>query len=206
MTQSGPAVDAVDHAGRKARRFQQLERDVHRERAAFGRFYDHGIAGRHCVGQEPERDHPGKIEGRDDGRHADRLADHQLVNARRDVFGDGALHQGRNTARDFHVFDSALHLAFGLAERLAVLVGDRARQLVDVLFEQPFELEQVLHALNGRDAPPGIRRRDGSFSRLIDYGWRRQRDFGDRFAGSRVDDGLIIVRRRFLPCAVNVIG
>ena len=67
---------------------------------------------------------PGKLNGvmtRDD---ADRLADHQLVDARGDVLEVAAHHQRRDAGGDLDVLDAALQLAFGLGERLAALLRD----------------------------------------------------------------------------------
>ena len=77
------------------------------------------------VGQEPERDHAGEVERRDGRDDADRLADHQLVDARGDVLEVAAHHQRRDAGGDFDVLDAALQLAFGLGERLAALLRDQ---------------------------------------------------------------------------------
>ena len=47
----------------------------------------------------------GKVERRDDGAHAERLADHHFVDAGGDVFGVVALHQDRGAAGDLDVLD-----------------------------------------------------------------------------------------------------
>ncbi len=79
---------------------------------------------------------------RHDGRdHAERLADHHFVDARRDVLVVDALHQRRNAAGDLDVLDGAPHFGDALAVGLAALLGDGSRQIVCVLFEERLQLE-----------------------------------------------------------------
>ena len=102
------------------------------------------------VGQEPERDHRREVERRDGRDDAERLADHELVDAAGDVLEVVALHQDRDAAGDLDVLDAAPQLAAGLGEGLAVLGGDDAGDLVEVLFEELLEAEEVLDALGRR--------------------------------------------------------
>jgi hypothetical protein len=54
----------------------------------------------------------------------------------RDVFQAIALHERRRAARHLDALDAAPDAAARLVERLAVLGGDDARHLLEVLFEQ----------------------------------------------------------------------
>ena len=133
-------------------------------------FEDERVAGGDGIGQIPERDHAGKVE-RDDRRgDAERLADHHLVDAAGNVFEVVALHHHRNAAGDFDVLDGAAHLGFGFGEGLAVFLGDDARDVVDVIFEQHLQLEQRLDAVFGRSAAPFGEGGGGGFDCLIDFG------------------------------------
>ncbi len=77
-----------------------------------------------------------------------------LIDARRDVFEVVSLHEHRDAAGDLDIFDGAAHFAFGLGEGLAVFHDDSAGELVDVVFEQLFEREEILHAIARRRATP----------------------------------------------------
>ena len=114
------AVDQVDDALGQAGLLEQFEDVAHGERHALDGFRMNVLPRGDRVGQKPERDHAGKIEGRDRGDHAERLADHHLVDAAGDVFEVVALHHHRNAAGDFDVLDGAAHLGFGFGEGLAV--------------------------------------------------------------------------------------
>ena len=93
----------------------------HGERDALGRLEDEGVAAGNGVGQKPERDHRGEIEGNDGGDDAERLADHHFVDAGSDVFEVVALHHHGDAAGDFDVFDGAAEFGFGFAEGFAIL-------------------------------------------------------------------------------------
>ena len=114
------AVHQIDDALGQAGLFQQFVDVAHGERNALAGLQDECVAGGDGVGQIPERDHAGKIEGHDRGDDAERLADHHLVDAAGNVFEVVALHHHRNAAGDFDVLDGAAHLGFGFGEGLAV--------------------------------------------------------------------------------------
>jgi hypothetical protein len=103
----------------------------------------------------------GKIERRDRGDDAERLAHDVAIDAVRDVFEAEPLHQRRRPARDFHALDAAAHAAARLIERLAVLGGHRDRELLELLLEQRLEPVQDLRAGVDRRVAPG-RERGGS--------------------------------------------
>ena len=150
------AVHEVQDARRQTDRVDQLEDFLHRQRHALGGFKHDGVAAGDRVRQEPEWNHAGKIEGRDDRTDPQRLANHDLVNPSGDVLGVVALNQDGCAACDVDVLDGAAHLAPRFGERFAALERDRPGDVVEVLFEKGFELEQELHAVgDGRAAPRG---------------------------------------------------
>src|SRR4029077_16139592 len=125
------AVDEVDHAFGESGFFEEFVNVAHSERDAFTRFEDESVAGGDGVGQVPEGDHAGKIEGHDGGGDAERLADHHFVYAAGDVFEIVALHHHGNAAGDFHVFDGAAHFGLGFGKGLAIFLGDDAGNVVE---------------------------------------------------------------------------
>jgi hypothetical protein len=76
----------VDHAGRQAGLLDQLNKASHGERDAVAWLEHKGVSSRDRVGQEPHGNHDRKVEGRDGGHNAQRLANHDLVDARRHIF------------------------------------------------------------------------------------------------------------------------
>ena len=123
------AVDDVDDTGRQAGPLDELHQQLHGQRHSFGRLDHHRVAAGDCVGQEPERDHPGKVERGNDGAHPQRLADHDFVDACGDVLGVVALHEQRGAAGHFHVLDRPPQLTARLADGLAAFAGDGGRQM-----------------------------------------------------------------------------
>ncbi len=68
----------------------------------------------------------GKLNGRDPGHHAERLADREHVDPRRDLLGEAALQQVGDRRRELDVLDAALDLARGVGDHLAVLRARRS--------------------------------------------------------------------------------
>ena len=172
------AIHEIDDAFGQSGLFEEFVDVAHGERNALAGLEDESVAGGDGVGQIPERNHAGKVEGHDGGDDADRLADHHLVDAAGDVFEVVALHHHRDAAGDFDVFDGAAHLGFGFGEGLAVFHGDDAGDVVDVLFEQHLQLEERLDAVFGRSAAPFGEGGGGGFDGLIDFGGVGERDAG----------------------------
>ena len=149
------AVHQLDHARREARGFDQVKELPRGQRHALGGFQDEAVSGRHRVGQKPERDHAREVERRDGRHHAQRLADHVLVDAGGDVLVVAALHQHRDAARRLHVLDGAAHLADALARSVLphslVMVRARSSRFSS---SRALQLEQRLDALSRGSAPP----------------------------------------------------
>ena len=167
------AVDEVDHAGREAEFLEDAEDVGHGERDALGGFEDDGVAGDEGVGQEPEGDHAGEVEGRDDGADAEGLADGELVDALGDVLGEEALGEDGGGAGDLDIFDGAAHFASRFGYCLAAFEGDGFGQFFEVLFEAGFEAEEVLDAIGERGAAPGGEGAVGGVDGGVGLGGRR---------------------------------
>ena len=120
----------------------------HGERDALGRLEDDGVSGDERVGQEPEGDHAGKVEGRDDGADAERLADGELVDAGGDVFGEEALGEDGGRAGDLDILDGAAHFATGFGEGFAAFERDGFGEFFEVFFEPSLEAEEKLNTFS----------------------------------------------------------
>ena len=130
------ADDQVHDAFGQTGLMQQLDQPPRGERHALGRLQNERVAAGDGVGQKPQRNHRREIERRDRRGDAERLADHDFVDAAGDIFEVVTLHQGRDAAGHFHVFDSALQFGPRFGEGFAVFLGGEAGDLVGVLFEQ----------------------------------------------------------------------
>ena len=95
----------------------------------------------------------GKVERRDAGDHAQRLAQRMAVDAGADVLGHFALQQLRRGGGEFDDFHAALDFALGIGQHLAVFGGDDGGEFVGALFEDAQELVE--------DAGPAQRRGHG---------------------------------------------
>ena len=199
------AVHQVDDAGREPGLIDQLHDAAHRHRRPLGRLEDDRVAARHGVGHEPQRDHRREVERRDRRHDADRLADHQLVDARGDVLEVVAHHHRGDAGGHLDVLEAALQLTLRLADGLAAFLGDDLRQLVPVLLEQELQLEQRLDAVAGRHAAPFLVGRAGGRHRLADRRRVGERRLGDDRAGGRVEDGRGLGHARALPMAADVV-
>ena len=198
-------IDETDHAFRQSGFFQQLVHVAHRERDALTRFQNKCVSCGDGVGQIPEGNHARKIKRHDRGGNADGLANHHLVDAASDVFEVVALHHHRDAAGHFHIFDGATHLSFGFGEGLAILRGDDASDVVDVLLEQHLELEERLDAIFGRSAAPFRESAGCGFDGHVDFGGVGERDAGQDFAGRRIHNVAPFGRVRLGPLAVDVV-
>src|SRR6202030_421850 len=134
-------VDQTYNPFRQSGFFEKFVNVAHGERDALGRLQDERVSRGDGVRQVPERDHAGKVEGNNGGGDAEGLADHHLVDAAGDVFEVVALHHHGNAAGDLNVFNGTAHFGFGFGKRLAVFLGDDASDVVEVIFEENFELE-----------------------------------------------------------------
>lgn len=70
-----------------------------------------------------------------------------------------------------------------------MLLGDELGDVVEIGVEQRFELEKILHALDGRHLFPLVKSRLRRPYGEIDIGCRAQRATLDLLRGGRVEDG-----------------
>ncbi len=124
--------------------------------------------------------------GCDHCRHTDRLPDHQLVNTARNVLGDDALHQSRDTTGDFNILDRPAHLASRLADRLAAFHRDGTSQILKVSLQQVFELEKILDPLCRQGAAPFYIGGGGRLGCLIHLARRREGNLTHHLGSRRV--------------------
>src|SRR6516162_7539407 len=155
------AVNDVDHSFREARLFEEFVDTTHAQWHALAGLEHEGVAAGNRVGEKPERNHCGKVEGSNGSDDAKRLADKHFVDAGGDVFKVVALHHRGNAASDFDIFDASAQLGLGLGEGLPVLESDDAGKFVDAVFEKGLELEEILNALAGGSSAPGGERFGG---------------------------------------------
>jgi hypothetical protein len=120
------SVHQIQDSRRQPHGIDELEHFLHRHRYALRRLHHDRVPARNRIGDEPERNHPREIERRDHRTDAKRLADHDLVDAGRDVLGVVPLNQNRCAAGHVDVLDGATHLAARLGECLAAFDGDGA--------------------------------------------------------------------------------
>ena len=99
-----------------------------------------------------------------------------------------ALEQVRNAAGEFDHLQAALHVAFGVGESLAVLGGQKPRQLIEFLLRQIEEFHH--HAgtpLRIGGGPAGLRRfRNGDG--MLDFGPFGECDLGLHLAGIGIEN------------------
>ena len=96
----------------------------------------------------------GKLNGRDAGDDAERLAVGPAVDLGADIAAVLALEQMRNAAGEIDDVDAAGKFAERVGVRLAVLLRDRAGDRVGVTIQQLLEAEHVLDALERRRGAP----------------------------------------------------
>jgi hypothetical protein len=190
IDRSFSAMNQVDYALGQAGFLQQFEDTLHGERNAFALFQNKSVAGGDGVGQKPEGDHAGKIEGSDGGDDSHGLANHHFIDAPCDVFQVVALHHHRNAASDFDVFDGAAKFGFGFGQSLAVFDGDQAAQLIDVFFEQHFQFEERLNAVFGRCAAPVGKCGGGGFDRGVHFAAVGERNSSEGRVSGGIDERL----------------
>ena len=110
-----------------------------------------------------------------------------------------ALEQGRHVGLAvvfLHDLDAAAEFAHGIVEHLAVLLGDRGRNQLGILFEQLLEAEHDAGTLGGRGVPPLGKCGLGGGNRLRDSAGRRHGDLANHLAGCRIGNGerSIVIR------------
>ncbi len=200
-----PTVDEVYDTFGQTCLFQKLESAVHGERNALGWLQNESISARDRVGEEPVRDHRGKIEGHDGGNDSERLADLHFVHARSHVLEVVALHHHGNAAGDFDVFDGAAEFGACFGKGLAVFERDDAGEVVEILFEKIFQFKEILDALARRGAAPRWESIGGGLNGSVDVGGSREGGARQQFGSGRVGDVHVFGGGGPTPGAVHVI-
>jgi len=89
----------------------------------------------------PQRDHRRKIERRDAGDDTERLVHRIKIDAGSGAFAIFTLQQMRDAAGELGHFKTALNVAFGVGEGLAVFGRQQPRQIVIFALDQFQEFE-----------------------------------------------------------------
>jgi len=182
------AIDHVEHAFRQTGLDKQFGNPHRHRRIALRRLENESIAAGDSRGTFPEWNHRRKIERRDAGDHAERLADGIKIDAGAGAFGVFALQQVRNAAGEFHHLEPALDVAAGVGQRLAVLGGQQFGEAVVFLLHQLKKLEHDTGAPLRIGRCPGrlcgLRIGNGMF----DFGMLGESHLGLHLAGVGVEN------------------
>src|SRR5208337_92931 len=141
-------------------------------------------------------------DGRDD---AQRLAYQRLIHARRDVLQVVPLHHHRNAAGYFDILDSAPEFRLRFGEGLAVFQGDESGDLVDVIFQEEFQLEQILNALSWGSAAPRRKSLGGGLHGRVHLGFCGKRSPRDALTSCGIRDVNKFRGGGFMPYPGKVI-
>ncbi len=130
----------------------------------------------------------GKVERRDAGDDAERLAHRIEVDAGTGAFGVFALQQMRNAAGEFDHLEAALDVALGVGERLAVLGREQLGERLHLLLRQVEELEHHARAALRIGGGPGRAARPAALAMAAcDLGLAGERDLGLDLAGIGIE-------------------
>ena len=133
------AVHHLQHAVRQAGFLHQFCQHQRHRRIAFAGLQDEGVATGKRRAHLPHRDHGGEVERGDPGGHAQRLAHGIHVNAWAGAVGEFAFQHLRRADAVFDHFQTALDVALGIGNGLAMLAAQRLGQLVHVAVQQADE-------------------------------------------------------------------
>ena len=128
-----------------------------------------------------------------------------FIHARRHVLEIIALHHHGDAAGDFDVFDAAAKLGLGLGEGLSVFDSDDPRELLEILFEEVLQLEQVLNALARRCAAPSSKSAGGRLNGSIDIRACREGRARQDFCSRRVENVKVFCCGGSPPSAIHII-
>ena len=149
---------------------QQFGAARRRQRDLFGRLEDERVAAGDGERVHPHRHHGGKVERRDSGADAQRLAHGTRIDAARNVVQGIAHHEAGHAAGDFDHLDGAAHFGAGVVRCLAVFRGEDGRNFVGVLFEQRLKAIERLHAIHHRCLAPCAERSVGGAHGAVYFG------------------------------------
>ena len=176
-------MDDVEHAIRQPRLSGELGEAHGGERHALRRLEDVRISRDHAHREHPQRDHRGKVEGRDASAHAKWQAVGVHVGRARHS-GDGLAHLqrgGRASVLDH--LEPAEDVALGVVDRLTMLGREQSRQLVLVLADERLQLEHDARTVAHRGGAPRRECRLGRIDRRPHLAGRRDRCRGKQLLG-----------------------
>ena len=179
-------VDDVEDARRQTGFGQQFGDAEAGGGVALRRLQHKGVAAGERHREHPHRHHRREVERRDPGADAERLAQRPAVDAAPDLLGELAFEEMRDAAGEFDDLGAARHLAGGVGEDLAVLIGDQASESAGFAVEQFAKFEQNPGAGQRRRRRPGRKSRRRSSHRLVHLAGAGEGNATALFAGRRV--------------------
>ena len=185
---SAPPCTTLSTPGRQPRLERQLRERHRRAGILLGRLQDEGVPGGDGEREHEAGEHDREVEGGEAGHHAERLDQGVDVDPARRVVPELPELQAGDAAGVLDDLEPATHLADGVRQGLAVLVGDELGEPLDVVAQELLELQHHPHAGGHRREAPGLegllRGGHGEVELLL----RRERDPGDHLLGGRVHD------------------
>src|SRR5437016_4821839 len=200
-----PAVDEIHDTLGQACLLQKLEGAMHGEGNALGRFQNESISARDGIRKEPVGNHCREIERHYGGDNSEWLTDLHFIDARSYVLEVVALHHHGDAASNFDVFDGAAEFGASLGEGLAVFERDDAGEVVEIFFEEVFQLEEVLDAFAGRSSAPGREGIGGSLHGSVNVSGSRERRAREEFRGCGIGYVKVFGRGGAAPGAIHVV-
>ena len=175
-----PAVNNVQHAFRQSGFFAAASTILNgRERNFFAGLEHESISAGDCDRIHPQRHHGGKIERRDAGAHAERLADGLAIDAARDVLQHFAHHQRRHAAA--RIRSLPCRVSRRRAIRPSVLPCSRVllrMSVFEIVFQQHLELDRMRARSTGGVSHPRRKRGVRRLRQRRSLQRRRRRDIG----------------------------
>ena len=181
------SVDQVHDARGEAGLADEVHDELHRDRVLLGRLRDPAVPRRDRVRPEPELHHHGEVEWADPREHAEWLVQDLLIDpGARPVLQVVSHHEARDARGDLDVLDGPSDLASRLLDRLAHVLDDDPREVLEMMFHQIPQGEEVPRAVERWRLAPGIPCPEGLLHRHVDLIFRRERHACDRVAGRGV--------------------
>ena len=181
------ALYDVENAIRKPGLFHQVGVQQRRRGIGWRRLQYEGIARGDGDGKHPHRYHDWEIERRNSGDDPERLTHRPVVDARRYLVAEIAFQQLRHATSEFHHVDAAFDLTAGIAQDLAMLRRDRARQVFLVIIQESEEAVHQTRPPYRRHLRPGGKRCSGGRDRRTHFRSGRQRDTSGNLSGRRIE-------------------
>jgi hypothetical protein len=182
------AVDDVEHALGQTGLGPQLGDEHRRRRVALAGLEHERVAARDGDRVHPHRHHHREVERRDAGDDAERLAEREDVDPGGRLVGVLPLDQVGDAAGELHDLEATLHLAEGVGDDLAVLVGDDLREVLGPGVDQLAEGEEGLGPLAQRSLAPRLERLGGAGHGRVDVALGGEDDLGLLLPPRRVVD------------------